>query len=251
MTHQPTDSPAPSPTAPGLSSPRLAFLSRLGVLLFWLGVLAGGALAPGYQQGRDYISALASRGSPVAAIGMAAIASKGLAYLAGALLAGRAWPRRGLRPLLALAGLCLLVVAAFRIGCPMGPAGCGLSSATMVDSAPDFKRLEVVIGEYPLANDLQDRVHYWAVFGFQLCLVVAMVRLALGLIRPAPWPRGLAWVSLAAAPLSTYLLTHTGGSANGLWQRGWAATNSLWLLLLLAGALPALWDSERAARTER
>lgn len=234
MTHpsQPPAEPASSPPDAGPSPARIAFLSRLGVLLFWLGVLAGGALAPGYQQGRDYISALASRGSPVAAIGMAAIASKGLAYLAGALLAGRAWPRRGLRPLLALAGLCLLVVAAFRIGCPMGPAGCGFGAAA-------------------LADDLQDRVHYWAVFGFQLCLVVAMVRLALGLIRPAPWPRGLAWVSIVAAPLSTYLLTHTGGSANGLWQRGWAATNSLWLLLLVAGALPALWDSERAARAER
>lgn len=219
---------APSPTQAGPAAPRLAHLSRLGVLLFWLGVLVGGARAPGYQQSRDYISALASRGSPVAAIGMAAIASKGLAYLAGAALAGWAWPRRVLRPLLALAGLCLLLVAAFRIGCPGGPAGCGFGAAE-------------------LADDLQDRVHYWAVFGFQLCLVLTMARLALGLIRPAPWPRGLALVSLLAAPLSTYLLTQTGGAANGLWQRGWAATNSLWLLLLVAAILPALRAPGQAA----
>ncbi len=218
---------APASTVPsgadGLPAPvrRAALLGRLGVLLFWLGVLVGGAWVTGYQQSRDYISALASRGSPVAAVGMAAIASKGLAYLAGAALAGWAWPRRLLRPILALAGLCLLVVAAFRIGCPGGPAGCGFGAAA-------------------LADDLQDQVHYWAVFGFQLCLLAAMLRLATGLVRPAPWPRLLALASLLAAPLSTFLLTHTGGAANGLWQRGWAATNSLWLLLLAGQALAEL-----------
>ena len=49
MTHpsQPPAEPASSPPDAGPSPARLAFLSRLGVLLFWLGVLAGGALAPG------------------------------------------------------------------------------------------------------------------------------------------------------------------------------------------------------------
>lgn len=207
---------APADLAPATRLP--AALSVLGVALFWTGVLVGGALAPGYRQSQDYISALASRGSVVAPIGMAAIASKGMAYLAGSWLTQRVWGRRALALPLLLAGASLLVVAAFRIGCPGGAAGCGFGAAALVD-------------------DSSDLIHYYAVLSFEIWLLCAMVVLALGALRGAPWPR---WLGMASVPLgiaSVTLLTRTGGDYNGVWQRLWAGNNSLWLLLVVAAGV--------------
>lgn len=204
-----------APLADPGSAVRLpAALSVLGVTLFWTGVLVGGALAPGYRQSQDYISALASRGSVVAPIGMAAIASKGVAYLAGSWLTQRVWGRRALALPMLLAGASLLVVAAFRIGCPDGAAGCGFGAAALVDDSGDL-------------------IHYYAVLSFEIWLLCAMVVLLLGALRGAPWPRWLGWVSLPLGIVSVTLLTQTGGEFNGVWQRLWAGNNSLWLLLVV------------------
>lgn len=204
-----------APMADSGSAVRLpATLSILGVALFWTGVLVGGALAPGYRQSQDYISALASRGSVVAPIGMAAIASKGLAYMAGSWLTRRVWGRRALALPMLLAGASLLVVAAFRIGCPGGAAGCGFGAAA-------------------LADDSGDLIHYYAVLSFEIWLLCAMTVLALGALRGAPWPRWLGWASAPLAVASVTLLTRTGGAYNGVWQRLWAGNNSLWLLLVV------------------
>lgn len=191
-----------------------AALSIFGVALFWTGVLVGGALAPGYRQSQDYISALASRGSVVAPIGMAAIASKGVAYMAGSWLTRRVWGRRALALPMLLAGASLLVVAAFRIGCPGGAAGCGFGAAA-------------------LADDSGDLIHYYAVLSFEIWLLCAMAALALGALRGAPWPRWLGMVSVPLGIASVSLLMRTGGAFNGVWQRLWAGNNSLWLLLVV------------------
>lgn len=206
---------APADLAPATRLPTA--LSVLGVAIFWTGVLVGGALAPGYRQSQDYISALASRGSAVAPIGMAAIASKGLAYMAGSWLTRRVWGRRALALPMLLAGASLLVVAAFRIGCPGGAAGCGFGAAA-------------------LADDSGDLIHYYAVLSFEIWLLCAMAVLLLGALRGAPWPRWLGWASAPLAVASVTLLTQTGGAYNGVWQRLWAGNNSLWLLLVVGVA---------------
>lgn len=219
MSTRPSTATGLTPSAPTGPTVRLpAALSVLGVALFWTGVLVGGALAPGYRQSQDYISALASRGSVVAPIGMAAIAAKGVAYLAGAWLTQRVWRRRALALPMLLAGLSLLVVAAFRIGCPGGAAGCGFGAAALVDDSGDL-------------------IHYYAVLSFEIWLLCAMAALALGAWRGAPWPRWLGWISLPLAIASVTLLTRTGGEFNGVWQRLWAGNNSLWLLLVVGAGV--------------
>ena len=60
MSTRPSAATGLTPSAPTGPTVRLpAALSVLGVALFWTGVLVGGALAPGYRQSQDYISALA------------------------------------------------------------------------------------------------------------------------------------------------------------------------------------------------
>ena len=44
-----------------------------GVVLFWIGTLVAGALAPDYSARVDYISSLAGRGSEVAVLGIATL----------------------------------------------------------------------------------------------------------------------------------------------------------------------------------
>lgn len=205
----------------------LARAAGLGVALFWVGVFAGGALIPGYRARADYISAIASRGSPAAPIGIAAIASMALAYLAAGGLVRRTWGRASLAAALALAGAAQLVVAAFRIRCPLGAAGC---------------RFEAV----PVVHDAFDALHRDGVLAFEAFLLVAMLILAVGAMRAAPWPRWLGIVSVPLGILSVYLLARTGGVDNGLWQRSWAAVNSAWLLTVVGAS--AGWRGRGRAR---
>src|SRR6478735_4985589 len=72
------------------SSARRAAHVGLGALgLFWALVILGGVLQPGYRAGRDYVSALASEGARAPAIGVLALASFGVAYLAAAFVLDR------------------------------------------------------------------------------------------------------------------------------------------------------------------
>ncbi|MEO8082859.1 MAG: DUF998 domain-containing protein [Ardenticatenales bacterium] len=199
-----------------------AFAAPLGVALFWIGVLVGGALAPGYSARSDYISSLASRGSAVAPIGMAAIAAMAFAHLFGAADAWRAWRHRAVAAALALAGVSQLVIAASRIRCPLGAAGCRFEAQ-------------------PVAQDAFDALHHDAVLAYELFLLMAMLVLFVGAWRAAPWPRWLGIVSLPLGIASAYLLYRTGAVDNGLWQRSWALVSSAWLLLVV-------WSAWRSAR---
>jgi Protein of unknown function (DUF998) len=166
------------------------------VLLFWVGTLVGGALAPGYDLTQDYVSSLAGRGSAVAPIGIAAIALLGLAHLAAA--------RGRLAVPLGLAGVAGLTIAAFRTACPYGAAGCGTAPNT--------------------AADLPGTVHGLAVVGYEVAVVAAMVVVAVSR------PRDEKVFAVLAAVLSVVLLLNTGGAFNGLWQRGWLLVNTGWLV---------------------
>jgi len=88
-----------------------AALAHVGGALFWVGLVVGGLLEPGYSPLDDYISALASRGSSVAPIGIAAIAALALAYIATGIAPRAAWRAYTLAALLVLAGLAGLLVA--------------------------------------------------------------------------------------------------------------------------------------------
>jgi Protein of unknown function (DUF998) len=167
--------------------------------LFWIGTLVAGALAPGYDPVRDYVSSLAGRGSVVAPIGIAAIALLGLAHLAAA--------RGRLTVPLGLAGVAGLTIAGFRTACPLGAAGCGTAPNTVAD--------------------LSSTVHGLAVAGYEVAVVAAMLLVAITRRRDE---KVFALVSVIAAVLSVALLLNTGGAANGLWQRGWLLVNTGWLV---------------------
>jgi len=177
-----------------------------GVVLFWIGTLVAGALAPGYSARVDYISSLAGRGSEVAVLGIATLTVIGLAHLAAA-----AALRGVIGVLLALAGVAGLTVAAFRTGCPGGAAGCGFETT---DAPPD----------------VADVVHGLAVVGYEVALLGAMLVVAVRLARPRPVA---AVLTAVAAVVSVVLMLQIGGVDNGWWQRGWLVVNTGWLVVLV------------------
>ena len=141
----------------------------LGVLVFWAGVFGAGALVSGYSAREDYISSLASRGSPVAALGIAALLANAAAHLATASAVMTGWRARLCAAFLVAAGVALTVVAGFRQSCPDGPPRCGLSDAP--------------------AADWVDVVHGASVGVYQLFTLAAMLTLTVGALtsqlRPA------------------------------------------------------------------
>ena len=179
-----------------------------GVGLFWIGTVVGGALVPGYDPTRDYVSSLAGRGSAVAPIGIAAIALLGLAHLAAA--------RGALTVPLGLAGAAGLMIAAFRTACPLGAAGCGTAPNT--------------------APDLSSTVHGLAVAGYEVAIVAAMLLVAITRRRDE---KVFALVSVLVAVVSVVLLLNTGGAFNGLWQRGWLLVNTGWLIAVSRTRAPS------------
>ena len=95
-------------------------MSVLGVLLFWVGVFGAGELVSGYSAREDYISSLASRGSPVAALGVGALLANAAAHLATAYAVLTAWGSRLCASFIVGAGAALAAVAVFRQSCPVG-----------------------------------------------------------------------------------------------------------------------------------
>jgi len=180
-----------------------------GVVLFWAGTLAAAALVPGYSLRGDYTSSLAGRGSPVALLGITALAVLAGAHLAAAVRAGRAAVP------LALAGLAGLGAAVLRTRCPDGPAGCGF-------------------GPHAVPADLAQHGHGLSVVAYELATVVAMLVVALG-----RGPRGLRVGSALAALASVVLLLQTGGVDSGAWQRAWLAVNTSWLVGFVTAGRPA------------
>ena len=165
----------------------------LGVLLFWAGVFVAGGLVSGYSAREDYISSLASRGSPVAALGIAALLSNTAAHLATASAVMAGWRAQVCAAFLVGAGVALTVVAGFRQSCPDGPPRCGLS-----DAPP---------------SDWVDVVHGASVGVYQLFTLAAMLTLTVSALRrsSAP-PRWLGWVSLAFAAGSVALVSQTAAT---------------------------------------
>jgi len=187
-------------------------VSVVGLLVFWVGVFAAGGLVNGYSAREDYISSLASRGSPVAAVGIGALLANAAAHLATALAVLRGWRARVCAAFLVAAGVTVTAIAVFRQSCPAGPPRCGLSDAP--------------------AADWVDVVHGASVGVYELFTLAAMLTLTVGALRrSSATPRWLGWVSLAFAAGSVALIFQTNGDHIGLWQRLWLANNLAWLLL--------------------
>ena len=188
-------------------------MSVLGVLLFWVGVFGAGELVSGYSAREDYISSLASRGSPVAALGVGALLANAAAHLATAYAVLTAWGSRLCASFIVGAGAALAAVAVFRQSCPFGPPRCGLSNT------PE--------------GDWVDIVHGASVGVYELFTLAAMLTLTVGALRSkSASPRWLGWVSVAFAAGSLALIAQTNGADIGMWQRLWLANNLVWLLVV-------------------
>ena len=188
---------------------------RVLLAVFWLLVLLGGAVNPGYSHLHDHVSDLASYGARAAWIGGLAIATFGVADLVAArVLVERT---RTAAVALVVAGVAGLVIALARIHCGGGAAGC--ASSTVEDST------------------WTDSVHAGAVvvnaFTFSLAMIVCAFG-AVGLARPLWWR----FVVAGLAVLSLGLLAQSvGPDVAGAWQRAWLAVNTA-LLLLVTAAIP-------------
>lgn len=203
----------------------------LGVLLFWVGILGAGTLVDGYSARADYISSLAGRGSPVAALGIGAMLCSAVAHLAAARAVLHAWSSRVCASFLLGAAMATVVVAAFRSSCPDGPAGCALAEAP--------------------AGDWISAVHGAGVGAYELFTLAAMLTLSAGGLRGrTEWPRWLGWASMAMAVGSVLLLGQTDGDHLGLWQRIWVANNLAWLLVVACVATAPLPSVTHAGRCE-
>ena len=182
------------------------------MLAFWVGITAAGLMAAGYSTRDDYISNLAARGSPVAAVAIAALLASAAAHASTAWIA-----RRRNRPvgwLLRAAAAATVCIAGLRQSCPEGPARCSEPGSS--------------------AGDWMDAGHTVSVVAYQVLIVAAMVTLAGGALRRVDrWPRWLGALSLAVAAASVVLLlASTGGDDSGIWQRLWVASNLSWLLVV-------------------
>jgi hypothetical protein len=200
-------------------------VSGLGVLLFWLGVFGAGGLVSGYSPREDYISSLASRGSPVAALGIGALLANAVTHLATARAILTAWGAGVCAACIGAAAVAMTVVAVFRQSCPQGPAGCGMANTPR--------------------GDWVDLVHGTSVGIYELFTLVAMVTLAVSALRRTrATPRWLGSVSIAFAAASVALIAQTNGDHIGMWQRLWLANNLAWLLLVA-------WTATARERVER
>lgn len=187
------------------------------LVVFWGAVLLGGAVEPAYSHAADYVSRLASFGAQAPWIGVVAISALATAHLAGAGLLRRAESRVAA---VALAGAAAAgyAVAAFRIHCPGGAAGCaGSSEAT---------------------DTWTDTVHGLAVGAYEVGLLVAMLATAWWVARRRRHQAG-GWIAVPSALLAVASLVSVlaiGGPDAGAEQRAWLAVSTVWLLLLLAAA---------------
>jgi hypothetical protein len=190
-----------------------AVAASLGVLLFWVGVLGAGALVDGYSAREDYISSLASRGSPVALLGIAALLANAAAHLATSYAVLTAWRARLCAAFILAAGIAVSFVAVFRSACPDGAAGCSLT---------DLR-----------STDWVDSIHAVSVVVYELFTLAAMLMMTVGALRRrSATPRWLGWVSLAFAAGSVILIAQTNADHVGMWQRLWLANNLAWLLIV-------------------
>lgn len=184
------------------------------MLLFWLGVIVAGALVDGYSAREEYISSLAGRGSPVAALGIGALLASAVAHLATARAVFVAWRCRLGAAFVGAAAAATAVVAVFRTSCSSGPEGCAVTDSQ--------------------AGDWIDGVHAAGVVAYEAFILAAMLTLAVRGLRAAllPPPRALGLASLIFAVMSVLLIGQTTGEHVGMWQRLWLANNLGWLFVV-------------------
>jgi hypothetical membrane protein len=189
----------------------------LGCLaVFWCLVLVVGAANPGYSQTRDYVSTLAARGADYGWLGVTAICAAALAILSTAVLL-RALSRVA-AVLTGVAGIGFLVVAFTRLGCPDGPAGCGLGG-----------RFDV--------SGFREITHSAATTLSASLLVAAMAWSGIELHRRGNGRAGMASLSAAAATALAFLAT--GGSSPGWIERIGILVATCWMAGVAVASLVA------------
>lgn len=196
-----------------------------GCAVFWACALVGGVANPGYEQGRDFLSALAGRGSEAAWIGVIGIIGFAVACGAAALI----WLRRN-QPIagaLSVAALGCLVGGFARLTCPEGAARCHIE-----DGRP---------------NTVEDTVHVTGIATFEAGMLGAMLAASVVLSsRAAARPARLLVIgSVVAAVGGLLALQAMTGAAPGGPQRVWALLNTGWLVVV--GTAPA-WLTMLGAR---
>ena len=193
--------------------------ARVGVAVavagFWLAALTAGAVEPGYDPGRDYLSALASVGAAAPAPGLLMFGCGAAALAAaGVVVQGVVPSARLARRLLLVSAACVGVAGLARVSCSDGAAGCGAGPA--------------VVEQVTLLG----RVHSLAVGGYQVAFSLALVALAAAAGRA--WRRGLAAFGWTAALGTAVLAVAPLPWGPGTDQRVWVAAGHLVLLVLAA-----------------
>jgi hypothetical membrane protein len=206
---------------------RAAALVLLGCAVFWACALIGGAVNPGYVQSRDFLSALAGRGSEAAWLGMIGILGLAVACVAAALI----WLRRNqvVAGALVLAAVGCLVGGLARLACPQGAALCHIQDGT--------------------PNTLEDTVHLTGIATFEAGMLGAMLAASVALSRRAARlsARVLVIGSVVAALGGLLALQAMTGAAPGSPQRVWALLNTAWLVVV--GTAPVWLERAGARRT--
>ena len=190
---------------------RLVAVSFTGCTLLWLSIVWGGSVNDGYTHGRDFVSALSSRGGTHAWIGMTGLAGFAVAHLAAGLrVADRS---KVAAALLMCAGASGLVVSVARINCPLGAGNC------LDDGVPD---------------DLLDQVHGIAVASYEVffasSIVAAVAALYLRRRDDRSWAAMVSLGVLGAASVATVLSIPDANP--GLMQRVWLGVNTVGVLSL-------------------
>lgn len=178
-----------------------------GVISFWLAVLIGGAVQPGYSHLRDYISALAATtAAPYAWIGIAGIAALGVGLLAAAL--------RLLRRLDGAAGgtgAALLGLAGLAVG---ASAFAQEDCSTALASCQALEEAGAVSGHHVIHNLVALAGFLFAALGL---LVLAAV------LRRTPDLAGWRWPTMLAGLFGlgviAWMIVGPAGDLEGLVQR--------------------------------
>ncbi|MEO8328614.1 MAG: DUF998 domain-containing protein [Candidatus Nanopelagicales bacterium] len=190
---------------------RWLLVALIGIVILAVSVLVGGQINAGYQQSRDYVSALSSRGATAAWVGMIGLLSFAMANAAAG-MSIRAVSSVSTFAFVA-AGLSGVVTAFARIQCPSGAASCSLDDG--------------------VADDLLDHIHGASVAIYQLCFLVGALAAAFSLLRlGSTLPQVFALVLIATAVASAAAITSMPDMHPGGVQRLWLAINALTVVLV-------------------
>jgi hypothetical protein len=191
---------------------RAAAVVVAGCIVFWVCALVAAALNPGYDQRRDFLSALAGRGSEAAWLGMFGI----LGFATACAAAAAIWLRRSrmVAGSLTVAAAGCLVGGLARLTCPDGAARCHIEDG--------------------LPSTIEDQVHVSGIATFEVGLLGAMLAAAVVLARTSSeWvARALVVGSVVSAVGGLLALQAMTGAFPGGPQRVWAGLNTVWLVVV-------------------